>query len=404
MTVPLDTIVVQLRSEAGSENKELLNELLQLTNNFINDYFGTYYAKTEPKDYFEEARITANSYGVQGVSRSFISTVEFDGVLAFNVEPVPSTDLIRDLLTNAFKGHNLEFFLKSLMSSNDPFLGNLTHAFIEVNEIPISTTGLGTENDQESSDEGIQLQQWAEIAIYVACGIVGALVLIAFFCLCRCLFGKGQVQDAGDIIKIKDIEFPSPVNDSDKVRRHDAKAGNSKARRSQKPVDRSLSPMRSIVSQDSSMFTYNPTGMSRDLATLSLGSVSNINISNTNFDLEAWQRPNIISSRAPAPFGHDISAIEQRDHLSLIEEEDESVLQTRGSQRQSKKKKISSLDKRSSASLQYSKKTYSRNLPQPYTRESSTEESFSSSSDVINDLKNLSLQIDRHRGSKNHER
>lgn len=112
LTVPLDTIVVQLRSEAESESKDLLNELLQLTGDFMNDYFGAYYAKTEPSNYFAEARITANSYGVQGVSRSFISTVEFDGVLAFNAEPVPSTDLIRDLLTNAFKGHSLEFFLR----------------------------------------------------------------------------------------------------------------------------------------------------------------------------------------------------------------------------------------------------------------------------------------------------
>ena len=120
--------------------------------------------------------------------------------------------------------------------------------------------------------------------------------------------------------------------------------------------------------------------------------MANIHIDNRNFDLEAWQKQNTISSVTPAPFGHDISAIaEPKDHLSVMEEGDEGSLRTRGSQR---------LPKHRSSSRQARKSGTPSIIQESRGRDSSTDDSNSNQSDVINDLKNLSLQIEQHRRSK----
>jgi hypothetical protein len=403
VTAQLDTIVIQLRSQSDSNNSDVLGEVRHRTNRFLNNYFGAYYANTEPSGYFDEARVTGNSFGVQGGAGSFINTIKIDGVLAFNSEPVPTPEFIENLLSNAFKGLNLDLYIEHLVSSDDPFLTQLTHAFIEMDGQPITEKSLGESNQVDFKTykvvEQSSLENWAEIAIYASAGVVGAVVVLCLFCLCRCWFGTAQVQDEMDIINVSKIEFPTPIPDPPKPRSQRLKSTNYGGRRIKSRAnsgtsrrDRSLSPSRSMISQDSSVFTYNPTGISRDVATLSLSSVSNIHIGTPNFDVEAWQKQNVISSATPAPFGNDISVIEQRDYLSVMEEGDEGALKIRGSQR---------LKKNRPSSRRYSRNGYAPStIPETRGRNSSSEESNSSSSDVINDLKNLSLQIENHRRSK----
>lgn len=401
ITAKLDTIVIQLRSQSDSDNSEVLDQVLQRTNRFLNDYFGAYYANTEASGYFDEARVTGNSFGIQGGAGSFINTIEFDGVLAFNWEPVPSPEFIENLLVNAFKGLNLDLYIEHLISSNDPFVSQLTHAFIEIAGQPVTQASVGEGNDDFNTAEMQDqpgMENWAEIAIYATAGVVGALVVLTLFCLCRCWCGKAQVQDDVDVINVSKIEFPTPIMEAPKPQSQRLKSTSYGGRTSRSGArsngrNRTPSPSRSTISQDSSLFTYNTTGISRDVATLSLGSVSNFNIETQNFDLEAWQKQNIISSAA-APFGHDISVIEKRDQLSVMEEGDDGALRTRGSQR---------LQKSRPSSRQYSRKGYAPStIPETRGRDSSSceESKNSSSSDVINDLKNLSLQIEKHRRSK----
>jgi hypothetical protein len=404
-TAQLDNIVIQLRSQSDSNNSDVLGEVRRRTNRFLNDYFGAYYANAGPIGFFDEARVTGNSFGIQGGAGSFINTIEFDGVLAFHSEPVPTPEFIENLLANAFKGLNLDLYIENLLSSDDPFLSQLTHVFIEMgNGEPVTQKSLGVSDQDDFKTyqvvEQSSLEKWAEIAIYATAGVVGAIVVLTLFCLCRCWCGKAQVQDEADVINVSKIEFPTLVPEPPKPQSQRLKSTNYSygGRRVRSGAnsgkrDRSTSPSRSIVSQDSSLFTYNPAGMSRDEGTLSLGSVSNINIETPNFDLKAWQKQNVISSVTPAPFGHDISAIEEKDHLSVMEEGDEGALRTRGSQRLQNKAR--------SSSRRYSRNRYAPStIPETRGRDSSSEGSNSSSSDVINDLKNLSLQIEEHRRSR----
>ena len=387
--VKLDTVVIQLRSESDSHNSALLKEVLHMTTRFLDDYFAAYYVHLEPSGYFEEAQLQANSFGIQGGDKSYINTIEFDGVLLFNSTSTPPVPFIKNLLTNAFTGMNLQIYLEKLLSSQDTFLSHLTEAYIEIDGAPVTSDILQNPAVQNAvshkARHGLDLQQWTEIAIYATAGVVGALFVLAFFCLCRCCCGKRQVQDEGNAITIKKIEIPTPTG---RLEAPQPQSRRNRPRQSSQRHGRSHSPEKSVASHDSSLFTYNPVGVSRDIGTLSLGSISNFNIETPNFDLEAWQQKNTISSFTPAPFGQDISAIEDGDS---------SVLRARGSQ-PTKKKSSFSLEQRHSDYRQYAQMTYNTStIRETSGRESSLEEGNSTSSNVINDLKNLSLQIDKHR-------
>lgn len=424
--VPLDTVVVQLRSRSDSYSPLLLEEVLELTTKYFRDYFKAYYNSVGLQNFFADVNILANSFGIQGTEDSFINTLEFDGELIFNNgHSPPTSDFLLNMMNNAFKGQNLELYLEQFQTSEDPFLEDLTRVIVEINDNFVSDTNIDDSDVslEDNSQEIWGFTNWVEVAIYAAVGVGGALLIVSLFCLCHCCcMGKGQVQDEGDVanMKIRNIEFEESPSIAQPPQRREVSRSNEVThdRRMQPSQSRPTppSPSRSIISQDSSIFTYNPSTMSatKDAGTLSLGSISNININNAStFDLEAWQNPTVISSRVPAPFGHDISAIEQRDQMSIMESDDHNALRTRGSQRLYHKSKMLNKSKshrnhtasaaRSSTSYPYPTKAATRHtatIPEGHSRESSSDMSMSSSSDVISDLKNLSMQINQHRQSK----
>jgi len=80
----------------------------------------------------------------------------------------------------------------------------------------------------------------------------------------------------------------------------------------------SPSPVHGITSQNSSIFTYNPKSCkSFDSKTFGSFLASNTGV---EMDVKAWQKGTKVQKDA-IPFGHDISAIENKKDLSLIETE-----------------------------------------------------------------------------------
>jgi hypothetical protein len=175
----------------------------------------------------------------------------------------------------------------------------------------------------------------------------------------------------------------------------------------------SPSPVHSICSQESSKFTYNPRSLYTSTSSLSAltmdtktihshFSTLNVDVEN-GIDMEAWTRQSTISPMTPAPFGNDISAIDlNAKDLSLIMEgtDEENTPASSKSGRsslttaalQSLNNKLLNVDwNRSMGGRQHDD---SLNTDE----EEGYEVSASDTSDVINDLKNLSLQIERHRG------
>jgi hypothetical protein len=127
-------------------------------------------------------------------------------------------------------------------------------------------------------------------------------------------------------------------------------------------------------------------------------------------DVEAWQK-NSISPITPAPFGHDISAIEdevQRD-LSMVEECPSS--QERSSSAESSnasafnylsKNSLMNLANIERGSAEPPKRLTPKNMYSMSTDDSNVMSEISlndDGSDVISDLKNLSVQFQQHRTS-----
>lgn len=408
-SLQMDTMIVQLRSGTDSNSTRLLDVMRKETASYLNSYFSAYYENIGNEDYFDEVLFTVNSFGIQGLTGSYINTIEFDGELTFTGDSLPSPQFVSNLLENAFKGSNLILFLEKIVDSDDPFLNDLTHIFVEINDSLVSEQQVGDSGGpvvslKSSDGKGPKLDGWAEISMYCAAGVVVVILCLLLYCLCRNRCCKRQVQDEVDVVKVQTIEIPTAVETRRPSRHLKSSTYNNRNRSKSRPsrgrTARAPSPDRSLVSHDSSIFTHGTRrGIQNDAATMSIGSVSHLNVDVPNFDLGTWQKQNIISSAAPAPFGSDISAIGRPDQLSLIEEGDENSYRSGEKRERHSRRKTSSLEVRNSRSRR-SQRPSRPNTFQDY----STDPSNLSSGDVINDLKNLALQIDSHRHSKSSRR
>jgi hypothetical protein len=184
--------------------------------------------------------------------------------------------------------------------------------------------------------------------------------------------------------------------------------------------ERSPSPVRSITSQDSSIFTYNPKSCkSFDSKTFGSFLTGNTGIdTGVEMDVEAWQQRSTVQ-KDTSIFGHDISAIENKKDLSLIEEGSEGDDNTPDKRRESQNNKPNAkraLTRNSLADFERAERQLTLTRKRSSSSSSSSRKSSSSSqrkkssipidlegdaADVINDLKDLSSQIDRYRRGSN---
>ena len=485
-SVELPTLIMQLRSTVDTSNSQLLSDMLTLTTQYLDSYFGAYYSNVQPVDYFTHTALSVNSFGIHGVEGSYITTLEFDGMLLFSAEPLPAEQFVNTLLTNAFQHLNQEMYLTSLLTSKNEFLSGLTHVIIEVNDEPITEEGNLSDRSSngDDSDKDWYDGEWLHMVVYGTAGLAGAILLVCLILVCKCVFCKDRRQV--DEIGHEDRPVPSKLFvDAPKANKTNktSKAGNRfnietpmsvadadmyttvEAPTQSQSQSRSPSPERSIASQDSSKFTYNNVN---NTSKISVGSMSNLQIDMPSIELDPWQKVDTISPVTPAPFGNDISAIEHQEKekdLSLIEEGNEdsfgasaiaAAIAARASRRHRKALDSSqgigysshhsqsrgSSKRSSSSDLEIRKSRSSTRKPSTTGNPSSTarqshlslssvaamsypqttshmhgsmlgptnNESYSqedsksivsdSSSDVINDLRNLSLQIDRHRRAR----
>ncbi|KAL3925151.1 MAG: hypothetical protein SGARI_005897, partial [Bacillariaceae sp.] len=139
-----------------------------------------------------------------------------EGSLDFDAEP-PSKAFVDTLLRNAFQGRNERIYLNELLASNSQFLRYMTHLFIEINDVTVaeseiervgndpveageSNVGNGTDVDAASSqdvqtDSGrhwLLEEEWAQITIYSAAGLLGLLLVVGCCCIVRCVCCPGS--------------------------------------------------------------------------------------------------------------------------------------------------------------------------------------------------------------------
>ena len=294
------------------------------------------------------------------VSETFVydAFVQLHGRASFAKGTAPSNDeQVRQMVNNAFQ-HENALFLQQLTTStmggtdsavSNAFLRDITFTIVSVNGKIVAQDGEDenrpaprTQNGDESTGSGLLLEPWM-IALVIVGGLVAIALGVCIVCVC-CM----PVDDDDDsrlpttannppVPKTKPSIQTATMSNDDDSDIPDSISGS----RSVSP-----SPLHSIASQDSSAFTFNPDSVIYGMpsgtgglgvsappsyyaggVTAGSASTAEFNINNNStveVDVEAWQKRSTIAGNANTtlPFGNDISAISNKKDLSLIEEEE----------------------------------------------------------------------------------
>lgn len=386
---------LELHSGSTSEARVLLADLVARTSLFLDRELGEYFSETISDEYFSHTGLGVVAFDIDNSQSSVVATVDLDGTAFFKTNPLPGPVFISDLLKAAFQGHSRSTYIELLQKSKAPYLKEISYLLVELNGQVIATDDLSHDFDftQDSDDPGF----WTHtniIIISATCASVAACCFIGLVIYLLCGNPKKQPRKRPEL-RVK--TSGSGGTDPDDVE----SAG--------------PSPLHSIGSQESSKFTYNPrsvygestiSGLSMESRTLP-SHFSQIQVdTEPQFDVEAWTRHNTISPVTPAPFGNDISAIEPNTRdLSLILEasNEETTPATHGSRKSASSKlthdALKDLENQV-LNIEWKKQNRSHGLDDSYFSEEGSY-GASDSSDVISDLKNLSLQINKQRASMN---
>jgi hypothetical protein len=265
-------------------------------------------------------------------------------------EEVKEIQQIHDVLTTAFEDQNQDFIV-ALSQSHDPFLSNITYAVVSVNDeddIEVMPKTVEKDSDSDSSSSSIDniseesIDTWL---IAVIAGVTGFLGVLCLCLLCVCCWGG----DGGDGTNSKQEKEPMNLPHGAIPK---AESGNTKANSDLEDLyigtgtgdddDNSVAStmdvggglgtggskitaldVHSIMSQNSSQFTYNPSSLrSTDAHTVASFITQDGNI---EINLEEWQKAAVVDDNddavaVPLGVGRDISAIEHKKDLSLIVE------------------------------------------------------------------------------------
>ena len=337
--VSLGKISLQLKSTEESDPSFMIAEFLQLSTAFLEEHFISEYSSQN----FIQLRLNSPVYDISpGTNGGYLSAVEIRGTAVF--KEAPEADQVHDSLMSALQEDSLNY-LEILSSSNDPFLSNISYAIVRV---------APSEPKQEDTPK---FDTWVVALLAGA----GAFVVVFSLCLlCICL----TPVDAP--IEKKMSQATKEVGDEE---------------------SNSISPVRSFTSQDSSLFTYNPklSRVSKDKTADYPSFMTNPNdVSDVTGD---WHNQN---SFKVGISDYDISKIENKTDLSLIEEVDhEDVTPVKDNSTYSK---ISSL-------LYPADKTSSKKSKVVNARPSDKAklDLSGTSKDVLSELNDLSQQINKMR-------
>jgi hypothetical protein len=368
-SVSFGGLELQLKSSATDKDPEtLLVEVLTQTVQFLDGSFTDSLQATDID--FSHIGLSVDTYDIDDNMDESSVIFGFSGTAFFHSSPAPTEDDVHQILVKSFFGRNSQAFTASLMKSSDPFLQSLSYSMVQVNGyvVPGGVPQETAAPQELQSNEGFDFEM---IAIIVG-STTGALL---FILLCYCFWCAGDPDELSvDATRKTPTQTgQTPIKKSQTSQTDDVEAASA-----------APSSPQSITSQDSSIFTYNPSSrISFDAST-----IMSTNTTETNpVDLALWQQRNTIVSSRFAPFGHDISAIEMlndnKKDLSLIEEGDESATPVKSMEYVLSKDLLSQRERR--------ERSRGRDAGCSFISEQSD------NTDVISDLRNLSQQINHYR-------
>lgn len=318
---------MEMRSSQISETNLLLRTLLSVTVNFLD---AAYRTGADADATFQKVSCSIQAYKLDSIigetnnkgNAMYTAKVTITGQAFFLAETNSTQADVAERTMAAFDEHgngtSTNLFFQALALSPDPFLSNATYAAVTVNGTMVAEQGTGSAGDDGSDDSsnGPQLEVWM-IALAGGGGAFLLVLCVVVACIC-CV----KIDDDKNVSPV-----PSQVGNTLTV---PTSTVNNEEEEEDREEDleshKSLSPVKSIMSQDSSTFTYNPKSvMSFDSRTQNSFFSHNTGV---EMDVAAWQSGAVVNQHQ-IPFGQDISAIEPssqnntKNDLSLIQEEDE---------------------------------------------------------------------------------
>jgi hypothetical protein len=316
----LGDLQMQIRSRTPSDMNEVLLKIMSVTVTFLNKTFQQQFTDVKAGEKFDKISLSVTTYGMElAEDGGYVARASFDARAYFQEGTAPTEQDAIAFATEALQQGNQEF-LQALIDTQDPFLSDISYAVVKVNGKRLD----GAEDNDGKRSSGIQWTGWTDHNW--ALGLVAGAVSF-FLVLCLCLI----------------CIWCTPVDDEDlaePVRKTISKASTGQTSKRSDASNRSPSPVQSIGSQDSSVFTYNPKSnvsttssiftYGHPASTLSQGTTStpafggaSVFTSNSGLELdaEAWRKGSTVSKGDSSIFGgQNISAIETKKDLSLIEE------------------------------------------------------------------------------------
>lgn len=231
-------------------------------------------------------------------------SVDLTGTSYFTNDAQIKEEEVSDVLKEAFRKYN-DLFLEILADSVDPFLSDISYAIVIVDGDSVADFF----TPKPSTDKGLKV--WAIAAIAAGAGFLTILAVCVCFICC--------IADPDDE-QYKIPEVTKSGSNGSKKSKTTTSSSKDEVDEESEMFGKEHLETRSITSQDSSKFTYNPKSIrSNDAYTFASFTT---NISNVDRELESWQRASTVNQSA-LPFGQDISAIESKKDLSHILEKDE---------------------------------------------------------------------------------
>jgi hypothetical protein len=340
------SLEMELGSNVASETNALLHAVISITADFLD----IAYANTQEPTY-DKISCSIVSYllggsaidavdvdaETEGTSAPYTAKITMKAQVLFAESTKWTQTNVTDFTTAVFAVKDGDrSFLHTLMkqSNSVPFLTNITYAAVKVNGNVVVEDDIKNYGTTESDDPTLEVWMIAVI------GGLGAFVLVlcaVITCIC-CI----PIEDE-NITKTNSHQIgnngTNPTQTDSKMDEH-MHFGDIESK--------APSPVQSIGSQDSSLFTYNPKSVkSYDSSRRSHNSYFTYGTQQgVEMDLTAWQVPggSVVSrdnnnttvvtsiSANQISFGQDISAIEaKKGDLSLIQEDEENESSAAGS-------------------------------------------------------------------------
>lgn len=394
--VDLVPFSLKLLSGSRSNTRDFLLELRTTTSDFVESYFYSIFTDSlnDEAYHFDEVVLAVKSVSMHEDDQgpAYSSTVVFEGAVYFTDSKIPGQKHMDNHLAEAFDGDTKKSLLYQLQLSSDAFLAGIED---------IDFSYFKIEAIEESNDNGENKTSNTLLIIASVCFSIG-LAIAAVGTLWHIRKKENKVSDPK--VGINQKRFPGIQPSS--------------------TCSPSLAP--SLASMQSSKFTFDPRSQSSNTQTKSGGSrCSTLQLdANETFNVEAWQNSKGDAAKF-TPFGADISVIEasgdspditlnipkqsrvDEDSLECCEVPvlsflDNSAVESSGAPASTllSRDNVSKIGKHRLLSGQLA--TYHRKDRASESKGASVASEDDSSilsdgSDVIMDLKNLSVQIQHHR-------